>query len=395
MARLGEMRPHPRDHGERVGRLGPGHGREHLRMHVLRKRDVEVGQKRPARPGQKGQQRVRDPGRIEVEQAQPLAGKPGKRQQLFQQPGQPVLEPQIPAVGGHVLGHHHQFRHALVEQGPGLVHQGRHGPAGQGAADGRDGAIAAGVVAALGDLEIGIRGRGARPAAGRRGGLGPKGRGQAPGQQVEFRGAVPRRPPRADRPAGPRRTGPAEQPTTASTGLEAPSRMAAAVSRMVRTDSSTAGGDERAGVDEHEVGRLGRIHGFGGKGQAAEQDFGIPPGFSGSQGLWCAPCRFWPCSPSIVAAAFARGYHGGEGRSKPAAQAGWEGTCRKRTMNWIAVSACTAAARSSWTVSSWPARPAWPSSPISSWRPRPLPPMTRPPGKRGNSASPGTKAWRA
>jgi len=68
---LREARAHALHHQIRVLGEGPAHGREDLRVGVLQG-DVEIGHERPAQPGQMLQQRVREPGRVEIHEPQPL-----------------------------------------------------------------------------------------------------------------------------------------------------------------------------------------------------------------------------------------------------------------------------------------------------------------------------------
>ena len=99
-----------------------------------------------------GAEPIRDAVRIDVEQADPASSL--QFRQPLQQPGDAVLDPEIRAVVRRVLGNQVELHRPGVHQGPGL-RQDRPDPSrAVGPAELRDGAEAARVVAALGDLDV-------------------------------------------------------------------------------------------------------------------------------------------------------------------------------------------------------------------------------------------------
>ncbi len=145
-----------------LGAAAPPHRLEHLRMAVL-EGDVEVRDETRLAPHQAEQLDV-ERGRIGVQEANPGKGRAGE--QGFHQPQQPVpAEVEVLAVAGGVLGDQAELDRAGGLQGARLGDQALDGPAAEAAAPVRDRAEGAGVVAAFGDLEIGVAAR--RQQAGR------------------------------------------------------------------------------------------------------------------------------------------------------------------------------------------------------------------------------------
>jgi len=94
---------------------------------------------------------------IGVEEAQPLQS--GQHGHGVKQRGETVLQPEIFAVAGSVLADQGDLAHALRYKSLGLGDDGFHRPRAELAAQLGDDAEAAGVVASLGDLDVGRRSR--------------------------------------------------------------------------------------------------------------------------------------------------------------------------------------------------------------------------------------------
>ena len=155
--RFGRLRPDLLDAPEEAGAVAPPTHPPHQRGRHVLEREVEVGHAR----GQDGaHQAVGEVRRVQVQQAHP---RHPARHRLDQ--GYEVLgaHPLIAPVAGQVLGHQHDL---LCAAGHQLVHLGEDLLDGAGAlraAEARDGAEAARLVAALGHLHIGPGHRRRRP----------------------------------------------------------------------------------------------------------------------------------------------------------------------------------------------------------------------------------------
>ena len=113
-------------------------------------------------PGDDVDEMVVDHLRVEVVEADPAEG---ELHQLLQQVRQ--VGPAVPvgAVAGDVLGDDDELLDAPLRQGPGLLHHVLHGAAAVPAPELGDDAEGAPVVAALGDAEVGVPGRGGEDPA--------------------------------------------------------------------------------------------------------------------------------------------------------------------------------------------------------------------------------------
>ena len=146
------------------------HGLEHVRAGVL-ERDIQVRQDLAFRHQRNNV--VHMGVRIYVVQANPHAHVTQSFTQglhlRFNRPALPesgaVLD--VDTIGGGVLGDHQQFLHAGIHQAPGFVHDITNGTADEFAAHVRDDAEGAAVVAAFGNLQVGIVARGQLDALGR------------------------------------------------------------------------------------------------------------------------------------------------------------------------------------------------------------------------------------
>ena len=145
------------------------HGLEHFRAGVL-ERDIQVRQDLAF--GHQRDDVVHVGVRVDIVQAHPHAHvAEGFTQGLhlgFQGPALPETGAvfDIHAVGGGVLGDHQQFLYAGIHQALGFVHDITDGPAHQLAAHVRDDAEGAAVVAAFGNLQVGVVARGQFDALG-------------------------------------------------------------------------------------------------------------------------------------------------------------------------------------------------------------------------------------
>ena len=265
---------------------GAAHPPQRRRVRVLQ-RHVHVLDD-PRRPlGERREQLGRDAARIEVVHADPRRRFVEPRRGA-QEPREAVGEAEVAAVGGGVLRHEAGLGDPLPREAPQLVEHVVERAGAHLAAEARDGAEGAGLVAPFGDLDVGAPrraddaaarvGRGEQRARGAARGVERVDRREARREHARRRGDLVEAEQRVDLgdPLG--QLGAAALHEAAG-GDDAPPRRATLplLGRQERLDRLHAGGvDEGAGVDDEEVGVLRVLDDFGaGRGEAAEDQLGV------------------------------------------------------------------------------------------------------------------------